>query len=482
MTHPADPTRYSNPLAERYASRRMLELFSPQRKFTTWRRLWIALAEAEQAAGLGITDEQIRALKENVEDIPFDRVAALEKELRHDVMAHVHAYGEQCPSARPIIHLGATSCYVTDNADLMLLREGLDLTRGRILAVIKRLEAFARRHRDVPALAYTHLQPAQPTTVGRRACLWIQDLASDLTDLIHVRGTLPFLGVKGVTGTQESFMKLFGGNEDRVDQVDRDVARAFGFDQVLPVSGQTYPRKIDSRVIGVLSGVAQSAAKFAVDLRLSQSFGEMLEPFGTKQIGSSAMPYKRNPMKAERITSLCRFVLAASLNPPLTAAAQWFERTLDDSANRRLALPEVFLAVDAVLILYAEIVEGLTVNHPVVRRRLAEEVPFLAMEELLMAATTAGGDRQTLHEALRRHAIEVRRKMVEEGAPNDLFERIASDPSFAAVHDRLGELGDPARFTGRARQQTDRYLDETVAPLLGREATHLLEGDEGSRV
>jgi len=482
MTQPADHTRYANPLVERYASRRMLEVFSPRRKFTTWRRLWIALAEAEQAAGLNITDEQIRALKDRVEDIPFDRVAVLEKELRHDVMAHVHAYGEQCPSARPIIHLGATSCYVTDNADLMLLREGLDLIHGRILAVVKRLEAFARRHRDWPALAYTHLQPAQPTTVGRRACLWVQDLLSDVTDLIHVRSTLPFLGVKGTTGTQESFMKLLDGSEERVDAVDQGVARAFGFDRVLPVSGQTYPRKIDSRVVGVLSGVAQSAAKFAVDLRLAQSFGEMMEPFGAKQIGSSAMPYKRNPMKAERITSLCRFVIAAGLNPPLTAAAQWFERTLDDSANRRLVLPETFLAVDAVLILYAEIVDGLTVNRQVVSRRLAEEVPFLAMEELLMAATTAGGDRQTLHEALRRHAIEVRRKMVEEGASNDLFARIARDPEFAVVHDRLQALGDPARFTGRARQQTDRYLDETVAPWLEREANRLLEGDEGSRV
>jgi adenylosuccinate lyase len=482
MSQSDDRSRYSNPLVERYASRAMLELFSPRRNFTTWRRLWIALAEAEQACGLAISADQIRALEARVEDIPWDRAAALERELRHDVMAHVHAYGEQCPEARGIIHLGATSCYVTDNADLVLLREGLDLVRGRLLAVVRRLTGFAEAHRDVPTLAYTHLQPAQPTTVGRRACLWIQDLLADLEDLLHVRETLPFLGVKGTTGTQESFMKLFEGDEARVEEVDRRVAERFGFERVLAVSGQTYPRKIDSRVLGVLSGLAQSAAKFAADLRLAQSFREMFEPFGARQIGSSAMPYKRNPMKAERISSLARFVIVGALNPGLTAAAQWFERTLDDSANRRLVLPEAFLAVDAILLLWAEIAAGLEVNRQVIARRLAEEVPFLATEELMMAATAAGGDRQALHERLRQHAIEARRRMVEEGAANDLFARVAADPEFAAVHDRIDSLRDPARFTGRARVQAERYLAEAVKPTLERERSFLREDDEATRV
>ncbi len=477
-----DPSRYSNPLVERYASRRMLEVFSSRRKFETWRRLWIALARAEQAGGLSISDAQIRALEEKVEDIPFDRARDLERELRHDVMAHVHAYGEQCPEARPIIHLGATSCYVTDNADLLILRDGLGVVRGRLLSVVKALEVFARTHKDLPALAYTHLQPAQPTTMGRRACLWIQDLLIDLEDLNHVLDTLPFLGVKGTTGTQESFLKLFHGDEAKVDEVDGWVAREFEFDSVLPVSGQTYPRKIDSRILGVLAGIAQSAAKFAADMRLLQAFREAFEPFGSKQVGSSAMPYKRNPMKAERISSLSRFVMVGSLNTHLTAAAQWFERTLDDSANRRLVLPEAFLAVDAVCILFREIVSGMEVNEQVVARRLAEEVPFLAMEEVMMAAVTAGGDRQTLHEKLRLHAVEVRKRMLEEGAENDLLERLEKDPDFSSIHPLLPTFRDPARFTGCARQQADRYLTEVVAKVLERERDHFSEEEEGTRV
>ncbi|MBN2491858.1 MAG: adenylosuccinate lyase [Planctomycetes bacterium] len=482
MMQPDDRSSYVNPLVERYASPRMLELFSPRRKFVTWRRLWIALAAAEKACGLAITDDQIRALEARVEDIPWERAAALERELRHDVMAHVHAYGEQCPAARPILHLGATSCYVTDNADLLLFRAALDLVRSRLLTVLHRLARFAETHRDVPTLAYTHLQPAQPTTVGRRACLWIQDLVADLEDLVHVHRTLPFLGAKGTTGTQESFLKLFGGDEARVEEVDRRVAEQFGFERRLVVSGQTYPRKIDSRVAGVLSGIAQSAAKFAADVRLAQSFQELFEPVGARQIGSSAMPYKRNPMKAERISALARFVIVGALNPGLTAAAQWFERTLDDSANRRLVLPEIYLAVDAILVLYAEIAAGLEVNRRVIARRLAAEVPFLATEELLMAATAAGGDRQALHEKLRRHAVEARRRMVEEGAPNDLFARVAADPDFAAAHGRLPTLQDPARFTGRARTQASRYLAEVVRPLLAREQPFFREEDEATRV
>jgi adenylosuccinate lyase len=482
MSQPDDHASYQHPLVERYASTRMLGLFSPQRKFSTWRRLWIALARAEQAAGLNITDAQIQALEATVDAIPFERVRVLERELRHDVMAHVHAYGEQCPSARPIIHLGATSCFVTDNTDLLLMREAMQLVQGRLLVVVARLAAFATTHRGVSTLAYTHLQPAQPTTIGRRACLWIQDLLSDFVDLEHVLGTLPFLGVKGTTGTQESFLKLFAGNGAAVDQVDDQVARAFGFDRVLPVSGQTYPRKIDSRVVGVLAGIAASAAKFAADVRLAQSTREMFEPFGARQIGSSAMPYKRNPMKAERISSLARHVMVASLNPHLTAASQWFERTLDDSANRRIVLPESFLAIDAILLLYAEIVSGLEVNQQVVARRLDEEVPFLATEELLMAATAAGGDRQALHEKLRVHAVEARRRMVEEGAANDLFDRVAGDPDFGVVHGQLAGLRNPDRFTGRAREQTDRYLERDVRPLLAREANRMIEPDEGTHV
>lgn len=478
MSRTEEHLRYTNPLVERYASRPMLELFSPQTKFTTWRRLWVALAEAEQACGLAITDAQLGELRAALDDVPFARVAELERELRHDVMAHVHAYGEQCPAARPIIHLGATSCFVTDNADLMLLRDALDIVRGRLLAVVAGLADFARAHRAVSALAYTHLQPAQPTTVGRRACLWIQDLLGDLDDLAHVRATLPFLGVKGTTGTQESFLKLFHGDEDKVREVDRLVAASCGFERVLPVSGQTYPRKIDSRVVNVLSGIAQSAGKFAVDMRIAQSFREMFEPFGSKQIGSSAMPYKRNPMKAERISSLARFLIVGAANPALTAVSQWFERTLDDSANRRLVLPESFLAVDAILLLYREIVTGLEVNHQVVARRLGEEVPFLAMEEMMMAATESGGDRQALHEKLRLHAVEVRRRVVEEGVANDLLERVAGDPDFAVIHDRIHEFRDPARFTGRAVQQTDAFLAEVVSPRLEAEAEFLLEAEE----
>jgi len=477
-----DQSSYTNPLVERYASRHMLELFSPRRKFTLWRRLWIALARAEKACGLTISEAQIRALEEKVDEIPFGRAEQLERELRHDVMAHVHTFGEQCPIARPILHLGATSCYVTDNTDLLILREGLELVRGRLLSVLKALERFARTYQDLSALAYTHLQPAQPTTLGRRACLWIQDLMSDLEDLIHVQDTLPFLGVKGTTGTQESFLKLFDGDEEKVQEVDRRVAREFDFNNLLTVSGQTYPRKIDSRILNVLAGIAQSAAKFAADMRLMQAFQEAFEPFGAKQVGSSAMPYKRNPMKAERISSLSRFVMVGSLNTHMTAAAQWFERTLDDSANRRLVLPEAFLAVDSVLLLYREIASGIEVNRQIVARRLAEEVPFLAMEEVMMAAVSAGGDRQALHEKLRCHAVEVRRQMLETGAENDLFERLEKDPAFASVHDSLEQLRDPGRFTGRASQQTARYLTDVVATVLEREREHFPGDDEGTRV
>jgi len=460
--------RYENPLCRRYASEAMQELFSPDRKFKTWRRLWIALAETERELGLPISAEQIDELKAHADTINYRDAERHEARVRHDVMAHVHAYGDQCPAARGIIHLGATSCYVGDNTDLILMAEGLKLLRSRILAVIRSLAAFAARTRDLPTLGYTHFQPAQPVTVGKRATLWIQDLMLDLDDLDHILGSFRLLGSKGTTGTQASFLSLFGGDHEKVKELDRRVAARMGFAAVFPVTGQTYPRKMDSRVLGVLSGIAQSAHKFSNDLRLLQHLKEIEEPFGKDQIGSSAMAYKRNPMRSERLASLARYVISLPANAAQTQATQWFERTLDDSANRRLVLPEAFLAVDVILSTVADIAGGLVVWPNVIARHIRQELPFMATEAVIMACVKAGGDRQDIHEAIRRHSQEASRRVKEDGAENDLLERLAGDPAFAAVHGTLGELMDPARFIGRCPQQVDAFLRDEIDPLLSR--------------
>lgn len=458
--------RYENPLCSRYASEAMQELFSPDRKFKTWRQLWIALAETERELGLPVSAEQIAELKAHADTINYEAAERHEARVRHDVMAHVHAYGDQCPAARGIIHLGATSCYVGDNTDLILMAEGLKLLRSRILAVIRSLAAFAARTRDLPTLGYTHFQPAQPVTVGKRATLWIQDLMLDLDDLDHVLGSFRLLGSKGTTGTQASFLSLFGGDHEKVKELDRRVAARMGFAAVFPVTGQTYPRKMDSRVLGVLSGIAQSAHKFSNDLRLLQHLKEIEEPFGKDQIGSSAMAYKRNPMRSERLASLARHVIGNSLNPAITAAGQWFERTLDDSANKRIAVPEAFLAADAILLLYRSIAEGLVVYPTVIARHLREELPFMASENILMEAVKRGGDRQVLHEKIRQYSMEAGRRVKEDGQPNDLLRRIAADPAFALDEQELDRLLDPAAFIGRAPEQVDAFLSEEVEPLL----------------
>ena len=460
--------RYENPLCSRYASEAMQELFSPDRKFKTWRQLWIALAETERELGLPISAEQIDELKAHAETINYEDAERHEARVRHDVMAHVHAYGDQCPAARGIIHLGATSCYVGDNTDLILMAEGLKLLRSRILAVIRSLAAFAARTRDLPTLGYTHFQPAQPVTVGKRATLWIQDLMLDLDDLDHVLGSFRLLGSKGTTGTQASFLSLFGGDHEKVKELDRRVAARMGFAAVFPVTGQTYPRKMDSRVLGVLSGIAQSAHKFSNDLRLLQHLKEIEEPFGKDQIGSSAMAYKRNPMRSERLASLARHVIGNSLNPAITAAGQWFERTLDDSAIRRLSVPEAFLAADAVLNLYLNVMEAPRVYPKVIEKRLWSELPFMASENILMACVQLGGDRQTLHEVIRRHAQEAGRRVKEEGAENDLLERLAADPAISMTRDEMEAALDVRRFVGRAPAQVVEFIAGEVEPFLKR--------------
>ncbi|MGD0899525.1 MAG: adenylosuccinate lyase, partial [Thermoguttaceae bacterium] len=433
---------YDNPLVTRYASARMNELWSPQRKFSTWRRLWVALAEAEAELGLLITPGQIAQLKAHVDKIDFEAAEAHERRLRHDVMAHVHAYGDACPDARAIIHLGATSCYVTDNTDLLLLRESLGLVRDGMVAVIDHLARFARRYRDLPCLAYTHLQPAQPTTVGKRACLWAHDFVLDLAEIEHRLASLKALGSKGTTGTQASFLALFQGDHDKVRQLERLVCRKMGFAESYAVTGQTYPRKIDAQVLAVLSGIAQSAHKMATDLRLLAHRKEIEEPFEKEQVGSSAMAYKRNPMRSERICSLARFVMSVESSAVQTAAVQWLERTLDDSANRRLVLPQAFLATDAVLILCQNVTEGLVVYPRVIGANLQAELPFMATENILMAGVAAGGDRQDLHERIRRHSQAAAAVVKEQGRPNDLIERLAADPAFAKVD--LGAVWAPA--------------------------------------
>jgi adenylosuccinate lyase len=458
--------RYENPLETRYASREMSELWSAQRKHSTWRQLWVWLAEAEAELGLSISREQIDELRAAIHDIDFPAAERYERQLRHDVMAHVHAYGDQCPKARPIIHLGATSCYVTDNADLMLMREGLRLICQRVADVIDSLAQFAERHRDLPTLAYTHLQPAQPTTVGRRACLWAYDLALDLAELEHRLERLKARSVKGTTGTQASFLHLFEGDHAKVRRLEQLVAEKMGFDSSYAMTGQTYTRKIDAQVMDALAGVAGSAHKAATDLRILAHRKEIEEPFEEQQIGSSAMAYKRNPMRCERICGLSRFVVSLQSSPPATFATQWMERTLDDSANRRLVIPQAFLAIDAILILNHNIASGLVVYPQVIARHLREELPFMATENILMAAVAAGGDRQELHEQIRQHSQAAAAVVKEQGGENDLIARLKGDKAFAAVD--IEAAVDPAQLTGRSAQQVDEFLADIVQPIRDR--------------
>lgn len=458
--------RYVSPLQGRYASREMQQIFSEDMKFSTWRRLWIALAETEQALGLNITDEQIEEMRAHVTDINYDVARAREKEVRHDVMSHVYAFGVQCPKAKGIIHLGATSCYVGDNTDLIVMREALKLVRKKLINVIARIADFAEAQKDQPTLAFTHFQPAQPTTVGKRASLWLQEFAMDLEDLEYVTGTLKLLGSKGTTGTQASFLELFEGDQDKVDQIDPMIAEKMGFDACYPVSGQTYSRKVDTRVMNILAGIAASAHKFSNDIRLLQHLKEVEEPFEKSQIGSSAMAYKRNPMRSERIASLSRYVITDALNPALTSAEQWFERTLDDSANKRIAIAEGFLAIDGILDLVLNVVDGLVVYPKVIYRHMMAELPFMATENIMMDAVKAGGDRQELHERIRTLSMEAGKTVKQEGGDNDLLERIAADPAFNLTLDELKAAMDPARYTGRAALQTEQYLKNVIRPLL----------------
>jgi adenylosuccinate lyase len=457
---------YRSPLASRYASEAMRRNFSDRRRIGHWRRLWLTLAECQMELGLPITRAQLGEIAARLDDIDWERAAEHERRLRHDVMAHVHALGEVAPEARPILHLGATSCFVTDNSELLQIRDGLDILRPMVLAAVDALARFARRTKDIPSLGYTHFQPAQPTTVGKRACLWMQDLLVDWHALSAVRDGLPFRGVKGTTGTQASYLALFDGDHEKVRALDRMVTERMGFSRSWGVTGQTYPRKSDFAVLSALAGVGQSAAKLANDLRLLAHLKEVEEPFEADQVGSSAMPYKRNPMRSERIVALARFVQSLLLNPAETASTQWLERTLDDSANRRLAISEAFLATDAILQLVLNVTSGLVVHEKVIARHLADELPFMASETILMEAVAAGGDRQTLHEAIRRHSLAAGARVKQEGLDNDLLDRLAADPAFAAVKDRLAELCDPTRFVGRAPQQVEEFLSAEVDPLL----------------
>lgn len=459
---------YESPLSSRYADGEMKYLFSPDKKFRTWRRLWIALAEAEKELGLNITDEQIAEMTAHRDDVNYDVAEAREKVVRHDVMSHVYAYGVQCPKAKPIIHLGATSCYVGDNTDIVVMTEALRLIRDRIVEVVRVLSAFAMEHRALPTLAFTHFQPAQPTTVGKRATLWIQDLLMDLEDAEYLLSGAKLLGSKGTTGTQASFLELFDGDHEKVKKLDAVIAEKMGYRACFAVSGQTYSRKLDSRMLSVLSGVAQSAAKFSNDIRLLQHLKEVEEPFEKDQIGSSAMAYKRNPMRSERIASLARYVIVDSLNPCVTEAAQWFERTLDDSANKRISVPEAFLAADGILNLYANVADGLVVYPKVIRQHLQRELPFMATENILMDAVKRGGDRQQLHERIREHSMAAARVVKEEGGENDLLGRIAADPAFGVTAEELGRLVSPERFVGRAPEQTEEFIRDTVGPVLER--------------
>lgn len=457
---------YQSPLSERYASKEMQYIFSPSMKFKTWRKLWIALAETEKELGLPITQEQIDELKEHAEDINFEVAKEREREVRHDVMSHVYAYGVQCPKAKGIIHLGATSCYVGDNTDIIVMTEALKLVKKKLLNVLERLAGFAREYKDLPTLAFTHFQPAQPTTVGKRATLWMQEFLLDLEDLEHVIKGMKLLGSKGTTGTQASFLELFEGRQELVDKVDAMIAEKMGFAACYPVSGQTYSRKEDTRVTNVLAGIAASAHKFSNDIRLLQHLKEVEEPFEKNQIGSSAMAYKRNPMRSERIASLARYVMVDALNPAITSAVQWFERTLDDSANKRLSIPEGFLAVDGILDLCLNVADGLVVYPKVIEKRLMSELPFMATENILMDAVKAGGDRQELHERIRELSMEAARHVKAEGRENDLLELIAADGAFNLTLEELQKTMDPARYVGCAPRQVDVFLEKVVDPIL----------------
>lgn len=462
----ADYTGYTSPLSERYPSAEMKYLFSPEMKFRTWRRLWIALAEAEKELGLEITQEQIDELIAHKDDINYDVAKAREKEVRHDVMSHVYAYGVQCPKAKGIIHLGATSCYVGDNTDLIIMTEALKLIRAKLINAIDHLADFAEKYRSQPCLAYTHYQAAQPTTVGKRATLWLNDLVMDLGDLDYILSTIRLLGSKGTTGTQASFLELFGGDHEKCKALDQKIADKMGFEACYPVSGQTYSRKVDSRVLNVLAGIAQSAHKFSNDIRLLQHMKEVEEPFEKHQIGSSAMAYKRNPMRSERMASLANYVISDAMNPQLTAATQWFERTLDDSANKRISVSEAFLATDSILELYINISEGLVVYPKVIEAHLMAELPFMATENILMDAVKAGGDRQELHERIRELSMEAGKTVKEEGRPNDLLDRIAADPAFNISKEALQKVMKPENYIGRSAEQTLEFLDGVIKPVL----------------
>ena len=472
----SDHSRYISPFSTRYASPEMQFVFSEDNKFRTWRRLWIALARAEQKQGLEITDEQIAELEAHKDDINYDDAQRRERECRHDVMSHVYAYGLQCPKARGIIHLGATSCYVGDNTDVILMKQGLEIVRRKVLNVMDLLARFAEKYKALPALAYTHLQPAQLTTVGKRATLWLNELYMDFEEIEHRIGTLALLGSKGTTGTQASFMELLGGDSGKIRQIEQDIASEMGFTRVVPVSGQTYSRKMDYMVVSTLSGIAQTASKFSYDMRLLQNFKEMEEPFEASQIGSSAMPYKRNPMRCERITSLSRYVMVDTLNTAITAATQWFERTLDDSANRRIAVSEAFLGIDAILNIMMNVCDGLVVYEKVIRARVMNELPFMATENIMMDAVKRGGDRQQLHEKLRVHSQAAARVVKEEGGKNDLIDRIASDPAFMVTREEIEAILDPANFTGRSEEQVEEFLRDVIRPVL--EANRELLGEK----
>lgn len=458
--------KYVSPLSERYASKEMQYIFSPDKKFKTWRKLWIALAEAEHELGLNITQEQIDELKAAQDDINFDVAKEREKLVRHDVMSHVYAYGVQCPNAKGIIHLGATSCYVGDNTDVIIMTEALKLVKKKLVNIINELSKFAMEYKGLPTLAFTHFQPAQPTTVGKRASLWLMELVMDLEDIDYVIDNMKLLGCKGTTGTQASFKELFDSNDEKINKVDQLIAEKMGFSQTFPVSGQTYSRKLDTRVVNVLAGIAASAHKFSNDIRLLQHLKEIEEPFEKNQIGSSAMAYKRNPMRSERIASLARYVMVDTLNPAITSATQWFERTLDDSANKRLSVPEAFLAIDGILDLYLNVVDGLVVYPKVIERRLMSELPFMATENIMMDAVKAGGDRQELHEKIRTLSMEAGKNVKEKGLDNNLLELIANDPAFNMTLEELKEKMDPAKYTGRSEQQVEEFVSQVIEPIL----------------
>lgn len=457
---------YVNPLTERYASKEMMELFSPMKKFSTWRKLWVALAEAEKELGLNITDEQIEEMKNNIYNIDFEYAKEMEKKFRHDVMAHVHTFGKVCPKAMPIIHLGATSAYVGDNTDLIQMKEGLALIKKQLINLMKNLKDFALKYKDLPTLGFTHFQPAQLTTVGKRACLWLQDFLLDFDDLEYVYNNLKFRGVKGTTGTQASFLALFNGDHSKVRALDKMVSKKMGFDKVLTITGQTYTRKQDTQILKVLAGIAESAHKMATDIRLLQNLKEIEEPFEKSQIGSSAMAYKRNPMRSERVCSLARLVITNALNPYLTHATQWFERTLDDSANRRVIIPESFLATDAILQLLINITDGLVVYNKMIEKHIMEELPFMATENIIMESVKRGADRQLMHEVIRIHSMEAGKVVKMEGGKNDLLERLAKDPNIPLNMDEILKIVDPKDFIGRAPDQVVEFITEEVDPII----------------